>query len=377
MGVVSHKYLVLRRLFAVFALSIFSLSAFAINVEDDSVKHESKGFDFGSMIIHHVLDDYQWHFFDSDALGIHATIPLPIIVYHPEQGLDIFSASRLAHGQEYKGYYFDHGKLIHKTAGDEDLSHSASLLQPTGHVFYDFSLTKNFVSMMISAILMLIIFLSIANRYKKGASKTPRGLQSFMEPIILFVRDEVAKPTLGQKYHKYLPFLLTIFFFIWINNMLGLLPGAANVTGNIAVTFVLALLTFLITTFSANKHYWKHIFAPPGIPIFLLPIMWVVEILGMFTKPFALMVRLFANINAGHMIILSIIGLIFVFGQLAEGLGLGMSIISIAFTLFMYFLELLVAAVQAYIFTILSALFIGQAIEEVHHESEGAEGAHH
>ena len=368
----SRKYLVTKSLIILITFLSFSISAFGINTEQDSVAHEKKGFDFGGMIIHHVLDDYQWHWFDSEALGIHATMYLPIMVYHPEQGFSVFSSGKLMHGESYNGYFYDHDKLIH-----EDGKHSATMFQPAGDVFYDFSITKNVVSMLISVFLMLFIFISIANRYKKRTLEAPRGMQSFFEVIIIFVRDEVAKPTLGPKYYKYLPFLLTIFFFIWINNLLGLLPGAANVTGNIAVTMMLALLTFIITTFSGNKHYWKHIFAPPGIPIFLLPIMWVVEILGMFTKPFALMVRLFANINAGHMIILSIVGLIFVFGQLSEGLGLGMSVVSVAFTLFMFFLELLVAAVQAYIFTILSSLFIGQAIEEEHHESEGAAGAHH
>lgn len=310
--------------------------------------HGEDDFNFGDMILHHVMDDYQWHFFDIN--DFHATLYLPIIVYSKENGLAVFSSKKLSHGQEYKGYKLDHG-------------HLASV---EGHSFFDISITKNVLAMLLAVTLLFIIFLSVARAYKRNPTGTPRGLQSFMEPLIIFVRDEVAEPTLGHKSSRYLPFLLTIFFFIWMNNMMGLLPGAANVTGNIAVTLVLAVFTFLITNFSGNKNYWRHIFAPPGIPFWLLPIMWVVEILGVFTKPFALMVRLFANINAGHMIILSIIGLIFVFGQLNAGLGYGMSIISIAFTLFMFFLELLVAAIQAYIFTILSALFISQAVEEHH-----------
>lgn len=320
----------------------------AVHEETAADSHEEKSFNFGDMILHHVMDDYQWHFFDFH--NFHATLYLPVIVYSSESGLSIFSSKKLSHGESYKGYVLDHGHLS----------------SVEGHSIIDVSITKNVLAMLLAVALLFILFISIARAYKKNPVGTPRGMQSFMEPLILFVRDEVAEPTLGHKASRYLPFLLTVFFFIWMNNMMGLLPGAANVTGNIAVTLVLAVFTFLITNFSGNKNYWRHIFAPPGIPFWLLPIMWVVEILGVFTKPFALMVRLFANINAGHMIILSIIGLIFVFGQLNAGLGYGMSLISIAFTLFMFFLELLVAAIQAYIFTILSALFISQAVEEHH-----------
>ncbi|WP_054715092.1 F0F1 ATP synthase subunit A [Marinifilum fragile] len=194
-----------------------------------------------------------------------------------------------------------------------------------------------------------------------------------MEPLILFVRDEIAKPAIGEKkYEKYMPFLLTIFFFIWLNNLMGLvpfIPGGANVTGNITITMVLALFTFIITTFSGNKNYWVHIFNTPGVPWWLkfpVPLMPLVELMGVFTKPFVLMVRLFANITAGHMIVLAFVSLIFIFGQISPMLGYGTSVISVLFVIFMDMLELLVALIQAYVFTLLSALYFGMATEEHH-----------
>ena len=212
---------------------------------------------------------------------------------------------------------------------------------------------------------MLIVFISIANRYKKKTMEAPKGLQSFLEPIIMFVRDEIARPNIGPKYARFLPFLLTLFFFIWINNLLGLLPGAANVTGNIAVTLVLASLVFILTIFNGTKTYWGHIFNTPGVPWWLktvLPIMPIVEFIGIFTKPFSLMIRLFANITAGHIIILSLFSLIFIFQSIAIGP------LSVAFATFMYFLELFVALLQAYIFTLLAAMYFGGAVEEHHHD---------
>jgi F-type H+-transporting ATPase subunit a len=209
----------------------------------------------------------------------------------------------------------------------------------------------------------LLIFLGIASTYKKREGKAPKGFQSLIEPIIVFVRDEIARPNIGHKYIGYMPFLLTVFFFIWINNLIGLVPmfpGGANLTGNIAVTFTLGVITFLVVTFSGNKYYWKHIFAP-DVPWWLYPIMLVVEIIGVLSKPFALIVRLFANITAGHIIVLSLISLIFIFKTTS------IAPVSVAFVLFMYVLELLVAFLQAFIFTMLTALFIGTAVEEHHH----------
>ncbi|HEU0064226.1 MAG TPA: F0F1 ATP synthase subunit A, partial [Flavisolibacter sp.] len=216
---------------------------------------------------------------------------------------------------------------------------------------------------------------SIASRYKKGEGVTtaPKGWQNAIEPIIEFVRDDVAKPNLGRKYKKYMPYLLTIFFFILINNIVGLIPGTANVTGNIAFTLVLGLISFVVILISTNWHYWGHIFWPP-VPHGVKPIMIPVEILGIFTKPFALIIRLFANMIAGHIIIICLISLIFIFGNLSSGVGWGFSPVSIAFTVFIYFIEILVAFIQAYIFTALTAVFIGQALEGSH-DNEHTEDA--
>jgi F-type H+-transporting ATPase subunit a len=198
---------------------------------------------------------------------------------------------------------------------------------------YDLSITKNVASLLFSIALLLWIFLSVASAYRRNEGQAPKGLQSFVEPLIVFVRDEIAKPSIGPKYMKYMPYLLTVFFFIWINNLLGLIPiipGGANVTGNIAVTMTLALITFIITTVSANKNYWQHIFAMPGVPAGVLVLLTPIEILGVFLRPFVLMIRLFANITAGHIIALSFFSLIFIFGEMSTGLGLGVSVFSVA-----------------------------------------------
>jgi F-type H+-transporting ATPase subunit a len=221
--------------------------------------------------------------------------------------------------------------------------------------------------MFIAVALLLWIMGTVARRYKtgQGITSAPKGLQNLIEPVITFVRDEVAKPNLGHKYMRYMPLLLTIFFFILINNLFGLIPGSANVTGNIAFTLVLGVVSFVIIMFSANKHYWSHIFWPPvphGIKVIMIP----VEILSIFTKPFSLIIRLFANMLAGHIIIICLISLIFIFAGLSKGVGMGFAPISIAFTVFIYFIEILVAFIQAFIFTNLTAVFIGQAVEETH-----------
>lgn len=310
-------------------------------------------------IIHHVQDAHEWHF---ATIGhTHITLPLPVILYEPGQGLHLFMSSDFVddhHNQiEKDGFYFDnHGNL---KAKDES------------RTFYDLSITKNVASLFISVILLFWVFLSVASRYKKDPLKAPKGIQSVFEPIIIFIRDEIARPIIGQKkYERYMPYLLSVFFFIWFNNLLGLLPGAANLTGNIAVTMTLALFTFVITTFSGTKDYWQHIFNTPGVPWWLkipIPLMPVVEVIGMFTKPFALMVRLFANITAGHIIIMSLIALVFIF----ESVYIGP--ISVLFGLFMNMIELLVAFIQAFVFTLLSAIYFGLAVEEHHHEEEHKE----
>jgi F-type H+-transporting ATPase subunit a len=324
-------------------------------------KAEGEKFDISKMIMHHVSDAHEWHF---ATIGhTHLTLYLPVILYSPDRGLEVFSSKRLhaeedadeaeaRQGVEYNGYKFDEHE--HLVAVD-------------GHKFYDFSITKNVASLFVSVALMFFVFFSAAAAYKRNHGKSPKGIQSFFEPVIVFVRDEIAKANIGPKYEKYLPYLLTIFFFIWFNNLLGLTPGSANLSGNIAVTMVLALITFLITLFSANKHYWAHIFNTPGVPKPLLPIMVPVEIVGIFTKPFSLMVRLFANITAGHIIILSLLGIIFLFETIF------VSPLVVVFSIFMMFVELLVATLQAYIFTLFSAMYIGNAVAEDTHPEDDRE----
>jgi F-type H+-transporting ATPase subunit a len=329
---------------------------------EDEVAEEY--FNVGEMIIEHITDAYEWHII---TLGkTHVTVPLPVILYDKGQW-HVFSSSHFHHG-EYMGYSILEdgamkGKIVRK-----DLS--GTEVRPD----LDISFTKNVLAIFMSLIILVVVFISVANLYKKNKGHAPKGLQSFLEPIIIFIRDDIAKASIGEKkYEKYLPFLLTIFFFILINNLMGIIPffpGGANVTGNIAVTGVLAVFTFIITTFSGNKNYWTHIINAPGVPWWLkipVPLMPVVELMGIFTKPFVLMVRLFANIIAGHIIILGFISLIFIFGEMSTGLGYGVSIVSVGFSIFMDFLELLVAFIQAYVFTLLSALYFGMATEEAHH----------
>jgi F-type H+-transporting ATPase subunit a len=312
------------------------------------------------VIMEHIQDSHEFHFFTlkkEDGSEFHATIPLPIILYSKERGLSVFSSSNFHHGHEaYNGYKMEHDK-IHA----ED---------PNEHV-YDLSITKNVVQMLIALTLLVVVMLSVASKYKKGQGVTsaPKGWQNAIEPVITFVRDEVAKPNLGGKYMKYLPYLLTVFFFILINNLFGLLPGSANVTGNIAFTVVLGVISFFVILFSTNKHFWGHIFWFPGVPTPVrIFIMLPVELLGVFTKPFALIVRLFANMVAGHIIILSFITLIFIFGEMSGIAGWGFSPLSVGFAVFIYLIEIMVAFIQAFIFTNLTAVFIGQAFEGSHDE---------
>jgi F-type H+-transporting ATPase subunit a len=325
-------------------------------------KSPEEKFNPSEMIMHHIGDAYDWHF--ATIGGHHYSLPLPIILYSPEKGLSVFSSSKLAshgeHGEapEYMGYRFDHHGHLESTDGSK---------------FYDFSITKNAASIMLGGLIILIVFLTVAKSFKKNEGKAPTGIQSFMEPLILFIRDDVAVPNMGEKKAgKYLPLLLTIFFFIWINNILGLFPSGANASGNIAFTMTMAVIVALVTNFSGNRHYWTHILWTPGVPLPLRIIMLPVELIGVITKPFALMIRLFANITAGHIIILSLFSFIFIFESLAVGIPAG------AFAIAMMFMELFVAALQAYIFTMLSALFIGTAIEDHHHEEHAhSEEGHH
>jgi F-type H+-transporting ATPase subunit a len=331
--------------------SVVAGSAEAVSGEHGAAKHGEEKFEPTKVIMEHIADSHMWH------LWGHTSLPLPVILY-TNGGLEVFSSGNFHHGEhDYNGKYNnyrleeDHIKVV-GADGKIDEEASKSVL--------DFSITKNVAAMFLAILIILIVFISVAGAYKKRVGKAPKGLQSFIEPIIVFVRDDIAKPNIGHKYAKFMPYLLTVFFFIWFNNLLGLVPiFGANVTGNIALTFVMALGTMIIVNINGNKYYWKHIFRP-DVPWWLYPIMIPVELIGIISKPFALMIRLFANITAGHIIVLSLISLIFIFETLA------IAPVSVAFVLFMDVLELLVAFLQAFIFTLLTALFIGMAVEEHH-----------
>ncbi len=219
--------------------------------------------------------------------------------------------------------------------------------------------------------ILVVAFLALkaARHYKKHPNTAPKGVAAFIEPLVIFIRDEIAKPNIGPKYKRYLPYLLTLFFFILVANIMGLMPGAANLTGNIAVTFVLAVITFIITNVSGNKEYWKHVFATPGVPFYILPVMVVVEFIGLFTKPFSLMIRLFVAITAGHIVILSLIGLNFIFTSYAVGVASSLLVV------FINIIELLVATIQAYVFTLFSSMYIGAAVQEHHHSDDDVDKA--
>jgi F-type H+-transporting ATPase subunit a len=375
--------------FSLFAL-LFAVPAMAQHHGSDTANHptgengagqEEKGkkgeLNIGEVIFEHVLDGHEFHFFGK-------SLPLPVVLYSPQKGFTSFMSSAFHHGEhEHEGYMILTSRNIKEMGLDEKKYKPETIVAvKDGKIdesvkVYDFSLTRNVVQMILALTLFVIIMLRIANRYKKGVGVTsaPKGSQSLLEPVITFVRDEVAKPNLGRKYEKYLPYLLTVFFFILINNIFGLIPGSANVTCNIAFTAVLGLISFVVIMFSSNSHYWGHIFNPPGVPLGVKFILVPVEFLSVFIKPFALIIRLFANMVAGHIIIICLISLIFIFGQLSPAAGWGASPLSIGFTVFIYLIEVLVAFLQAFIFTMLTAVFIGQAFEGEHHDGHDHEDA--
>jgi F-type H+-transporting ATPase subunit a len=356
--------------------------------ENDSTK--KKSFNAQEVIFGHILDGHDFHFLDithADGTKTVVGIPLPVILYSPQRGLDFFMSSKFHHGEEtHKGY-----KLLNKE-GIEELEKENIDVKKEGLSagkiiavdesgnwdrsvkFYDISITRNVVQMIIALALLVWVMISIAKRYQKGhgVKSAPTGMQNLLEPVVTFVRDEVAKPNLGDKWEKYLPYILTVFFFILINNLLGLIPGSANVTGNIAFTLILGLISFAVILVSSKKHYWGHIFNPPGMPLGVKLILVPVEFLSVFIKPMALIIRLFANMVAGHIIIICLISLIFIFAGLSTYAGWGTSLFSIPFTIFIYFIEILVAFIQAYVFAMLTAVFVGQAFEETHHDEAHA-----
>lgn len=309
-------------------------------------EEHAKEFNASEVILHHVVDDHVWHFFD----GHSGTLFLPVIVYSSEKGLECFSSRNFYDEHhnlvEYNGYKLEHNHI--SIAGSE------------AHVL-DLSITKNVAMLFLNAVLLLIVFLLVARSARKNAGKAPKGIQSFFEPVILFVRDEIVKPNMGHNYEKYFPYLLTLFFFILFGNLLGLLPGAANLTGNIAVTMTLAVLTFIITNFSGNKGYWGHIFWTPGVPLPLRLVILPVEIIGLFTKPVSLTIRLFVAVTAGHIVLLSLISLAFIFQSVLVG-GISSLIV-----LFISLIEILVAGIQAYVFTLFTSLYIGMATADHDH----------
>jgi F-type H+-transporting ATPase subunit a len=306
--------------------------------------HAQEEMNVSDVIIDHVKDSHVWHFTES------VVLPLPVIVYTKADGLKIFSS----------GNFYEHHQIV--PYGDYTIAEE--------HIFYkgqevlDLSITKNVVMLFINSALMLLVFGTAARSYGKRKGLAPKGIQSFMEPIILFVKDEIVKPNIGPMYWKFLPYILTLFFFIFFGNLLGLLPGAANLTGNIAVTACLAALTFIITNVNGNKNYWSHIFWTPGVPNALRPIILPVEIIGIFTKPFALTVRLFVAITAGHIVLLALTSLTFIFQSWFVGIGTSLV------NLFISLIELLVAAIQAYVFAMFTSLYIGQAIAEHEHHDD-------
>ncbi len=392
-------------------ISILGFNSAWANEEGHGEENPGK-YDPVGTVMNHISDANEFHVWE----GVH--IPLPCFLYAPETGWSFFSSGIFEHGHKaVDRYVINHGRVnriadasfpmgevhIEGVHGKKEMmlvngkekevevfyahhdGKEYKLDKPStldggmmgGGItsFYDFSITKNVFTMMLAALLLIVIFTAVRNGYRKNEGKAPSGIQSFFEPFFVFIRDEVAKPMIGQKhYERYMPFIMTLFFFILFCNLLGLMPffpGGSNVTGNLGVTMVLAVLVFIVTNVSGNKHYWQHILWMPGVPSFVkVLILTPVEILGLVIKPFSLMIRLFANISAGHIIILSLIGLIFVFGENGTNLGGGImgAVLGGAFTAFMNLIELLVAFLQAFVFAMLTASYIGAAVEEGHHD---------
>ena len=354
-------------------LTVFTAGFATSKTASKDTTEEDESFNASELIFHHIGDSHSFHVYGSDAdhFPQALTVPLPVILW-TDNGLVSFMSSEFHHDVDGKviveknGAKFVnlHDKIYQLNEGASAVSfdkdhHATNAARPL-----DFSVTKNVFSMFLSVALILLIFLFSARSYKKSSNNMPSGIGRFMEPIVVFIRDEVAIPNIGEThYRRYMPFLLTLFFFIWINNVIGLIPFfpfSSNLSGNIAFTLTLAAITFIITIFSSKKYYWKHMLWMPGLPVPMKLFLAPIEIIGMFVKPIALMIRLFANITAGHVIVLSLIGLIFIFESF------WVAPVSVLFTLFISVIEVLVVAIQAYIFTMLSALYFGQALEEEH-----------
>ncbi len=346
---------------------------FSLNMVFASGGEQSEGADgqintqeeINEYISHHLQDSHYFTLFTDGKTGHHWGFSLPVILW--DEGFHFFMASKFHHGEtiaESNGKFYT---LFHNKIYETDAQGTISMDDddhPTNARPLDLSITRNVVGMLIAGVLLLIAFGSLAKGYKKGA--IPTGVGRVLEPLVIYVRDDIARPNIGEKkYDKYMVYLLTSFFYIWILNLMGLTPLGFNVTGNIAVTVCLAIFTFIVVQFSGNKNYWKHIFWMPGVPIPMKILLIPVEILGMFTKPFALLVRLFANMTAGHTVVMGLIALMITLKATFGAVGSTGLAFFLAF--FLTIIELLVAFLQAYIFTMLSALFIGMAVEDPDH----------
>ncbi len=383
-----------------FGTSLFAAAIAMMVLAPMAAQGASEGEDLD--IVGHVADGYYWDFsplkIGTDRKG-KVELPRIFVVRDAEGGLGVdffWSSTAAVHAGHYTAVWADDGHAApaeaegdHAGAAPDEHTEAAvegrhdyyyaALSPAAGSVVIDMSITRQLLFAWFGMLLVAFLFIRLAGRYKAGIGRTsaPKGrLQNMLETLVLFVRDEIARPNLGDKTDKYLPYLLTVFFFILTCNLLGLVPFGATATSNIMVTAVLATITFVLTQLGGSRDHWMHIFNPPGVPAFVKPILIPVELLGLFTKPIALAIRLFANMTAGHLVILSLIGLIFTFGSLFGGVaGYGVAPISVAFALFIYCLELLVSFIQAYVFTMLSALFIGMAVAQ--HEHHHEEDQHH
>ena len=365
-----------KTFFAVFLAVVLCMGQASASPYGDEQNHPDSShpegaFDAGKFVIEHVLDAYEWHIF---TLGkTHVSIPLPVIlisskpVLHEGKRVHVFMSSKFHHGlDDYRGFRISHSEQYNgKIVEVDEQGHEIG--RPV-----DLSITKAIAGAMISAVVLFLLLFSAVRSARQNRGKAPTGVQNLLEPVIVFIRDEIAKPSIGEHYKKFMPPLLSLFFFILLNNLLGLIPifpFGANVTGNISVTLVLALFTFLVTNTSGNKHYWKEIFNP-DVPLWLklpIPLMPFLEIMGMITKPFVLMVRLYANMLAGHLIITVFISLIFIFSSIMGPVaGYGVSPVSVIFSVFIMMIDVLVSFIQAYVFTLLSAIYFGMATAEHH-----------
>lgn len=351
--------------------------------------HETESEDISQIILHHVLDNHNWHITDLPGGG-EIAFHFPWMVYSSKTGFVYAKDGEallekgiipihekpyvLKEGTDTHQFHVGHDGMVHLSKEQHHAFDSEDHTFVDKSAFLiDFSMTKTVVQMILIGLLLLIVFIAVARAYTKNDGKAPKGLQNAMEMIIVFLRDEVARPYLGDKTPKFLPYLLTLFFFIWFANLFGMMPFNSNIAGNISFTAALAVLTFIITQVNASKDHWVHVFNTPGVPWWLkfgIPLMPIVEIIGLFTKPFALAVRLFANISAGHFMVLGLISLIFIMGSSEAGVygenfgsAMGIAPLSFLFTIIIFLLEMIVAIIQPFIFTLLTAVFVGMAME--------------